>query len=134
MKIKAMTIPELWRLARRLQEGGHFNKDAHGNSRSLDFGEREDGPDDASSWWGTLPVSHFDDDTWLVGYFGGGNTVAVDISDDPTEDEKEERFVEAVRGLLDVEKHPDYEVYVDADHIPAKYFVNLEKNFTPDQE
>lgn len=125
MKIKTMTIPELWRLARRLQEGGYFDKDAHGNQKSLDFGECPDGPNDASSWWGTLPVSHFDDDTWLVGYFGGGNTIAVDISDDPTEEEKEARFVEAVRGLFGIGENPTVEddtVYVDADRIPEKYF------------
>lgn len=124
MKIKAMTIPELWRLARRLQEGGYFDKDAQGNQKSLDFGEQEDGPDDASSWWGMLPVAHFDDDTWLVGHFGGGDTIAVEITDLGDESEKEAKLVEMVREVLHTAENPDREadtVYVDVDCIPEKY-------------
>lgn len=126
MKIKAMTIPELWQLAKKLQDGDWF-----GDSRTLSFGERPDGNNDASAWWGTLPVSHFDDDTWLVGYFGGGNTVAVDITDDPSEEEAAERFVEAVRGVLGTGENPDEEadtVYVDCDHIPEEFFIGINRS------
>lgn len=122
MKIKAMTVPELWRLARRMQDDDWFCFSSLNDERILSFGERPDGENDASAWWGTLPISHFNDDTWLVGYFGGGNTVAVDITDDPTEAEKEARFVEAVRGALGIElENPTKEddtVYVDCTLIP----------------
>lgn len=124
MKIKAMTLTELWRLARRMQNDGWFFGGAFGDSDPLCFGEEPDGDDDAKSWWGMLPVSHFDDDTWLVGHFGGGNTIAVEITDLENETDKEELFVEAVRKAIEAGNGPQEEgdvVYVDLEAVPTKY-------------
>lgn len=114
MTTTKMTTRELWDMAVRLRATDWF---ADGCTR-LDFAAAD--RDRPEGWWGLTPVSMFDDDTWLIGYYGGGSTVAVDLSDEADEDDRADKIVCAIRRMLDIkEENPfpeDDVVFVDTTH------------------
>lgn len=129
MTTTKMTTHELWELAVTLRGFDYFGD---GITR-LEFAAETDEDGEGRAWFGLTPMSMFDDDTWLLGYYGGGSTVAVDLTDDEDEDDRAEKIVSAIRVLLEIkEENPNPEddiVYVDADGALA-WLKQKEKNAT----